>query len=201
MKLPRAPPPVHGRQGPGQHRGIGDLFRILGRPGSSPVLNPGHRLHQQRPAHGCQPVVKGLGRLVGLNVRGGLGNDIPRVQLRSHVHYGDAGLLLPVENGPVDGGRAAIFGQQRGVHIDTAQGRQGKHLLRQHPAIGRRHNQLGIQFTQLLQGGSVPQGDRLEHRDAARLGTDLHRCGLKLVLVSAHRLVRLAEHAANLVPR
>ena len=49
-----------------------------------------------------------------------LQNDIAGIQLFGHIHDGDAGLLQTIQNRPVDGSRAAIGGQQRGMDIDGA---------------------------------------------------------------------------------
>ena len=47
-------------------------------------------------------------------------DHVARVQLRGHIHDGDARLLLAVENGPVDGRRAPVLRQQGRVDVDAS---------------------------------------------------------------------------------
>ena len=157
-----------------------------------------HRLHQQfRPQTG-QPVMEGLHRLIRVNGGGPLGNDIPGVQRQSHVHDGHPGLLLSVQDGPVNGGRPPVLGQQGGVHIDAPQPGIGQNLLGQNPAVGRHHDEVGRQLDNGLQRRAVPEFGGLKDRQAVGLGTALHRRGLELhppVL----GFIRLTEHPHHLM--
>ena len=87
------------------------------------------------------------------------------------------------------------------MDIDTPLGGQRKNIVGEEAAIGRHHDQLRLQLPQNGQGGPVPQGLRLIDGDTAGQGTGLHRGGLELIVVPAHRPVRLTEHAHHLMPR
>ena len=123
-----------------------------------------HRLHQRVSTQQSQTSRQGLGILVWIN--GSLCNadDIARVQLGGHIHDGHAGDLFAVENRPVDRGRAAVFGQDGGMHIDRAVGRRVQNILRQNAAIGSHHDQLRVQLLHQCQRRAVPQLQRLIHR-------------------------------------
>ena len=104
--------------------------------------------------------------LVGIDRRLGGGNDIPGVQLLGHIHDGDAGDGVAVQDGPVDGGCATVFGQQRGMDVDGAKLGGRQNVLRQDAAIGRHHRQLRGQRADQLQRRTVPQLDGLVHCQA-----------------------------------
>ena len=92
------------------------------------------------------------------------------------------------------------------MDIDAPLGRQGQNVIRQDPAIGGHYDQLRGQLLQNGQRRPVPQLLRLVDRDVSprsliAQGALLHRSRLELVLVPAHRLIRLAEHPAHRVPR
>lgn len=67
------------------------------------------------------------------------------------------GLLLSVQDGPVNGGRPPVLGQQGGVHIDAPQPGIGQNLLGQNPAVGRHHDEVGRSLTMGLQRRAVPE--------------------------------------------
>ena len=54
---------------------------------------------------------------------GALRQHRPGVQAGVHLHDGDAGLGVAVENRPLDRGGAAVIGQQRRVNIQTTEAR------------------------------------------------------------------------------
>ena len=56
-----------------------------------------------------------------LDGRAALGDHRPGVDLGGHVDHADPRLLVAVDQGPVDGGRSAVLGQQRGVQVDAAE--------------------------------------------------------------------------------
>ena len=87
------------------------------------------------------------------------------------------------------------------MDVDAPHGGQVQNVVRQDAAVGGHHDELRGQLPQLSQGGPVPELGGLKHRNAALQRRLLHRRGLELVLVPAHRLVRLAEHPAHRVPR
>ena len=86
------------------------------------------------------------------------------------------------------------------MDVDAPLGRTGQNVVGQDSAIGRHHNQLGRQGLNLGQGSAVSHLHGLENRDIMCKGTFLYRCWLELVLVPSHRLIRLGEHPADLVP-
>ena len=51
-------------------------------------------------------------------------DDIARVERRNHIHDGNAGNALAVQDRPVDGRGAAVLRQKRGVNVDAAVLRQ-----------------------------------------------------------------------------
>ena len=84
------------------------------------------------------------------------------------------------------------------MDVDAPQPGIVQNLLGEDPAIGRHHDEVGLQLADGLQGGAVPELGGLEHRNVVDLGAHLHRGGLELhppVL----GLVRLAEHPHHLV--
>ena len=87
------------------------------------------------------------------------------------------------------------------MDVDAAEPGHSEDVRRQQLPIRRYHDELRLQLPQNGQGGPVPQGLRLIDGDIAGQGTGLHRGGLELIVVPAHRPVRLAEHANHLMPR
>ncbi len=67
-----------------------------------------------------------------------------------HLHDGDAGFALALDDSVLDGGGAAILGQQRGVHVDAAIFRHGKDFLAQELAKGSHYNEVGLHVPQNL---------------------------------------------------
>ena len=78
---------------------------------------------------------------------------------------GHTGDRIPIDHGPVDGGGATVFGQQRGMHIDATLRREFQDLLGQDTAIGSHHDEFGVELLELFQSGTVLDGHGLEHRD------------------------------------
>lgn len=110
VDLPGGAGPVDGGHLFCQHGGVGLTALILGCPGGCAVSDGRHRL-----AEGLCPQVRqahrqGLGVLVRADGSLLLQDHVPCVQLLRHIHDGDAGSLLPVQDGPVDGGRPPILG-------------------------------------------------------------------------------------------
>ena len=87
------------------------------------------------------------------------------------------------------------------MDVDAPHGGQVQDVVGQDAAVGGHHDELRVQLLQLGQGGPVPELGGLEHGNAVLQRRLLHRRGLELVLVPAHRLIRLAEHPAHRVPR
>ena len=198
VKLPGGTGEVHGRQGTAQHGGVGHQLGLLGGLGGGAVFDGHHGVHQELGAHIGQTVVEGLHGLIGVDGGHGLGDDVTGIQLQDHVHDGDAALGIAVEDGPVDGGRATVLGQQRGMDVDAAQLGVVQDLLGEDPAIGGHHDEVGGQTLDGLQGGAVPQLGGLEDRDVVLQGNHLHRGGQELH-APVLGLVRLGEDAHDLV--
>src|SRR5579872_6681087 len=62
----------------------------------------------------CETVVQGLRIILGLDGGCLLREDVAGVEAGVHFHDGDAGFGFAVQDGPLDGGGAAIFGEERG---------------------------------------------------------------------------------------
>ena len=65
-------------------------------------------------------------------------------------HGGDAGVRFAVRDGPLDGRRAAIFGQQRSVDIDDAVRRDVEDRLRDDLAVADDDHRFGRDGAQLF---------------------------------------------------
>ena len=87
------------------------------------------------------------------------------------------------------------------MDVNAPLGGQGQDVIGEDTAVGRHHDKLRVQLSEGGQGGPVPQLLRLIDRDTVGLGAFLYRGGLELVVVPAHRPVRLAEHAHHLMVR
>ncbi len=67
----------------------------------------------------------------------------PASGLRDHVVQGHAGLVLAVDQHPVDRAAAAIARQQRAVQVERAARRDVEHRLRQQPPIVEGEEEVG----------------------------------------------------------
>ena len=67
-----------------------------------------------------------------------------------HLHDGDAGFVLALDDGVLDGGGATVFGQQGGMHVNAAVFRHGKNFLAQELAKGSYDDEVGLHFAQGL---------------------------------------------------
>ena len=137
--------------------------------------------------------------LVGIDGGGGLGDDVAGVQIVGHVHDGHAGLAIPVEHRPVDGGRPPVVGQQGRVDVDAPLWGCGQDLVRQNAAVGGHHNQLGSQLLNQRQSRAVPQLDGLIDWDIVGQSAHLDRRCLELH-ATVPGLVGLGEYPADRVP-
>ena len=127
--------------------------------------------------------------------RGGLGKHRAGVEAGVHLHDGDAGLRLAVEQGALDRRRAAVGREKGAVDVEAAVRREVENGLRENLAVGGDDDQAGGEW---LEGFRVvPEAFRLVHREAARLGLALDRRRLGDEL-AALRPVRLGEHGDDL---
>ena len=79
------------------------------------------------------------------------------------MHNRNASLRFAIQDGPVDGGRATIFGQQGRVDVDTAVLWICQNIIRQNTPIGRHHDQLRVRCVQIPQGLPIPHFAWLKH--------------------------------------
>ena len=78
----------------------------------------GNCVFQQAGAYLREAIVQGAG-IVRLENGGNVGaEDIAGIEAFVDPHDGDTGLCVSVEDGPLNGGGAAVFGQERGVDIE-----------------------------------------------------------------------------------
>ena len=114
------------------------------------------------------------------------------------MHNLNASLRFAIQDGPVDRGRATIFGQQRRVDVDTAVLRICQNIIRQNTPIGRHHDQLRVHCAQIPQCLPIPHFAWLKHWNIMRQGTFLYRAYLDLH-PSVFWLIRLRKHPADLM--
>ena len=161
-------------------------------------MQPLHRLGQRIRSQCRQPHRQRLRVLIGVNGRLAAEDHIPGIQFLGHIHDGNTRDAVPIEDRPVDGRRAPVFRQNRGVNVDGAIGRRVQNILRQYPAVGRHNDQLRRQLLHKAQCLAVPQLHRLVHGDANRQGISLYR-RKRHFMSTVFGLVRLGEHAAHVV--
>ena len=105
---------------------------------------------------------------------------------------------LAVDDGPVDGGRAAVLWQQGGVEVERPELGHRPDFLGQHPE-GDDHEEVGLPGAQGLEELGIFQLGRLQHGDAV-----LHRIFLDRAFVylesASSRLVGHGHDARDLVP-
>ena len=125
-------------------------------------------------------------------------DHIAGIQSLTHVHGGDTGHALSVDDAPLDRTCAAVFWQQRTMDVDAAIARQFQNLLWQNLAVGNHRNQVRLQFLKDLQRSTVAHLLRLENRNIVRKCQFLDRRCHQLI-ASALWFVRLGKHADNLM--
>ena len=84
------------------------------------------------------------------------------------------------------------------MDVDAPQRGQLQNIHGEDFAVGRHHNELGSQLSQLLQGASIPQSGGLEYRNSHRQGILLHR-GRQQLHAAVFGLVRLGKDSAHLM--
>ena len=87
---------------------------------------------------------------IGQHFGGGRQQHIAGVQTGIHLHDGDTGFGLTVQNTGIDRACTAVFGQQGCMDVQTAVLGNIQHGLRQNAAISGHHNDLGLHIPQLL---------------------------------------------------
>ena len=103
-----------------------------------------------------------------------------------------------VENGPVDGSRSAILGQQRAVQVHGAQGRAVPNGFGQHP---KRHHHAQVGIPRVEQGMKVRRLQRpgCRQRQAVFFGNLLDFTGAQGPSASS-RPIRSRHHPDDFVP-
>lgn len=74
---------------------------------------------------------------------GFLRDEVSGVECFVHFHDGDAGLRVAVEDGPGDGGGAAVFGQKGRMQIEAAEFGDFKGFGGEHLAVGDEEEEIG----------------------------------------------------------
>ena len=129
-----------------------------------------------------------------------LQDDVAGVEFLRHVHDGDAGMSVTVEDGPVDGRGPPVRRQQRRMDVDTAVKGDLQDRLRENLPVGRHDYQFRRQVADTVQRGLVAEFQRLEHRQPPRKRVLFHR-GRREFVSAVFGPVRLGEYAANLMTR
>ncbi|MNY21101.1 hypothetical protein D3C86_1546230 [compost metagenome] len=191
--------PVELGHGLGEHGGVGREGVVL-RGGLQGALEP----RAEGVDEGLGPDLgealrEDIGRLVGADRGACLQEHGAGIQALLHLHGGDPGLGVAVQDGPLDRGGAAIAGQERGVDVDAAEGRQVQDRLRQDLAVGDDHDEVGGQGLERREGLLVAaQALRLVDRDPGFEGSLLDR-GHGDLLAAPHRPIGLGEDGLDVV--
>ena len=137
------------------------------------------------------------GRLVGPDAALLAQDDPAGVDVLVDHEGGHAREFLAVDDGPVDGGGAAVLRQQRGVEVEGAQAGHAPDLLGQH-AEGHDHEEVGLPGGEGLQEGGILELEGLQDRDAVGDGIMLDGALVHLEAPAAG-LVGHRDHAHDLV--
>ena len=154
---------------------IGGFVMVLGnRMGEllRQVIHDGNELFCPQYAQGIKQFPR---RHMGRNVHFFHRYDIARIHAFVQLHDGDAGFLLPVDNGPLDGSGTAILRQQGGMDVDGAVGGNVQYRLRQDFAIGDDDDEIRFQVPEFLLLLLRFQGGGLEHGDIIGQAEGFHR--------------------------
>ena len=121
-----------------------DAFYRLGDTRGRALFNKRKGGQQQTAAHLLEPVIQLWSGLIRSDGSSFFENHIPGIHSVRHIHCGNAGLLVTVENAPLDRTRSAKTGQQRGVNVHTSLFRQVKDLLRKDFPISSYYDDLRL---------------------------------------------------------
>ena len=136
------------------------------------------------------------GRLLRSDGRAGCQQNVAGVHAGVHHHGGDAGFAIPVDDGPLDGGRTAIARQQRGVHVDGTPAGDVQQALGQQLAEGHHHEKVRCQARHLLRKRIVAHCLGLKHGISVDHCGSLYRAGRQLAPAS-FGAVRLGDHGQH----
>ena len=124
-------------------------------------------------------------------------DDSARINLLVNHEGGDAGDILPVDHGPVDGSGAAVLRQQGSVQVEGAALGHAPDHLRKHPETNH-HKQVGLPADQVHQELLVLEFFRLQQRQALLHGIPLYGALVHLE-AAAGRFVGNSYHTHHLV--
>ena len=158
----------------------------------------GHRLTEDAGTHGGDPVKQLTAGFLRADGDFLADQHIAGVQPLVHLHDGNAGLGVAVQNSPLHGGAAAVLGQQGHMQVDAAILRSFQHGFGQDAAVGHHHDEVRGQRPDVGILAAVPQGAGLEHGGPMLQSNFLDR-GRGKHLLAAHRLIPPGVHAADLV--
>ena len=159
--------------GVGRHLFLGDRGDAAGQDVVDGVCHQLSAQQHEAVVHGAHVV--GVG-----NGDAHLADDFAGVNLLAEKEGGEPGLGLAVDDGPVDGRRAAVLGQEGGVKVERAQAGHGPDDLGEH-AKGYDYLQIGLPGAQGFQKVFVLQLLGLEQGQAVLLGVLLDGRGLQPV--------------------
>src|SRR5208337_2718191 len=180
--------------------GHGHLGAILDSDPRGVCRDVRNRPGNERGAERGQAVLELARGLIGADRRVGDGDHAAGVDPGRDSDHRDAGLGLAVLDGPRHGSSAAVGGQDRTVEIDPAQGRNRQQVGRENLAIGRCHNKVGAELTDLLQALLGVDILGLKDRDPTRQGRLLDLAGDQLLLSSLGP-IRLGQEGHDLMSR
>ena len=157
------------------------------------------RFHQQSRAHGRQPFAQFDRGLLRPDFGFAFAQHIASVEPSVDAHDRHAGTRLAAGDGPLDRRCAAIFRQQRSVHVEDAVGRNTDDGLRDDLAIADHHHDVGLVRRQRRHGFGPPYAFGLIYGQGKAQRRLLHgrHC---LVLAASAGTIRLRHDAKNLVP-
>lgn len=130
--------------------------------------------------------------------QGLLEKNIPGVETFIHPHDGDAGFRITLANRGLDGGGAAMTGEQGGMDVQAAAGGDVQHAAGKQLAVGNDNEEIGVKGLEGIDFRTQP--GRLEHGNASGLGAELD-LGRRERLFAANRLVRLGDEHGKVMMR
>ena len=148
---------------------------ILALPDNGAGFRGLQRREQQVRPHDGQTVMEVIEGFLRFNRGFFLQKDVARIDAFVDGHDRHTRYFFVPDKGPVHGCRAAVPGQEGGVHIQAAQGRILQDIPRQDLSESRHHHGIGCDLPEGLQESGVPDPERLIDGQAIGLGQDLDR--------------------------
>ena len=177
---------------PGGTRGI------LRRGVQALVFNRIQRLHQQLSPLFCKARRNLWRGFVRADISLALQQDPTGIQALINLHGGHSGAPGTAGKGPLNGGRAAQFRQQRSMHVDNSARRKVNHAARDNLPIPNNYHDFGLQRAQVFQSFRVADSFRLKNRQTMTQRRQLHR-RRSLLLLSAFGPVGLGDNGNDFV--